>query len=104
MLAPDPIEALLRHAQRDDDIHVVAVVFLRGVFERSQNLPALGLVSVVHEVSNLENATALGFYELEPGDWVGALPVAKLVNDMLNLAVLVFRAFTRVYARDMDDR
>jgi len=29
MFAPDPVKAFLGHAERDDDVHVVAVEFLR---------------------------------------------------------------------------
>src|SRR3546814_18735046 len=35
MFAPNPVEALLRHAQGNDEFHIVAVVLLRRVFTSS---------------------------------------------------------------------
>ena len=42
VFAPNPVEAFLRHAERDDDVHIVAVVLLRRVFQRGGNAVALG--------------------------------------------------------------
>src|SRR3546814_8085108 len=53
MFAPNPVEALLRHAQGNDDVHIDAVVLLRRVFERSEDASALVGV-VVHQISDAQ--------------------------------------------------
>ena len=54
MLAPNPVEAFLRHAQGDDDVHVVAVVLLRRVPQRGGNPVPLGRI-VIHQIGNFED-------------------------------------------------
>ena len=55
VFAPDPVEAFLRHAQRDDDVHMVAVVLLRRVFQRGGHAVALGGV-VIHQIGDVQHA------------------------------------------------
>ncbi len=55
VLAPNPVEAFLRHAQRDDDVHMVAVVLLRRVFQRGGYAVALRGV-VIDEISDAQHA------------------------------------------------
>ena len=38
VFAPYPVKTFLRHAQRNDDIHVSAVVFLRRVFQGREHI------------------------------------------------------------------
>src|SRR3546814_12464102 len=66
MFAPNPVEALLRHAQGNDDVHIVAVVLLRRVFERSEDASAL-VVVVVHQISDAQGPARRRFHPLEPG-------------------------------------
>ena len=40
VLAPDPIESLLGHPEGDNNVHVVAVVFLRRVFQCADDFVA----------------------------------------------------------------
>jgi len=42
VLAPDPVEAFLRHAKRDDDVHAVAVLVGLLVLEGGHHLVAVG--------------------------------------------------------------
>ena len=46
MFAPDPVKAFLRHAQRDDDVDVVTIVFLRRIFQRGGNAVPLGRIVI----------------------------------------------------------
>jgi hypothetical protein len=55
VLAPNPVEAFLRHAERDDDVHIVAVVLLRRVFQRGGNRSRLAGI-VVHQVGDAKTA------------------------------------------------
>ncbi len=55
VLAPNPVEAFLRHAEGDDDVHMVAVVLLRRVFQRGGNAVALGRI-VIDQVGDPEDA------------------------------------------------
>src|SRR3546814_1318577 len=83
MFAPNPVKAFLRHAERDDDVHMIAIVLLRGVFERGGNTIPLGCV-IVHKVSDAKDAPFRRLDQLEAGGRVDALPFAKLFNDMLD--------------------
>ena len=56
VLAPNPVEALLRHAERDDDVHVVAVVLLRRVLQRGGDAVPLGRV-VIDEIGDAKDPT-----------------------------------------------
>ena len=51
VFAPDPIEPFFRHTQGDDDVDMIAVVLLRGVFQRGGNLVTLGWL-VVHQIGD----------------------------------------------------
>ena len=102
MFAPDPVEALFRHAQGDDDIDVVAVVLVGGVFEGGGNLIALVGV-VIHQVGNFEHPTVRGADQLEPGGGVGALPFPQGFDDVLDFFDFVFGALAGVDVRDVQD-
>ena len=58
VLAPDPIETFLRHAQGNDDVHVIAVVLLPGVLQRRRDAVALG-GGVVNQVGDPQDAALL---------------------------------------------
>src|SRR5262249_2616797 len=47
VLAPDPVEAFLRHTEGDDDVHMVANVLLRRVLQRGGNPIAPGGVGII---------------------------------------------------------
>ena len=55
VFAPNPVETFLRHAKRNDDVHIIAVVFLRRVFQRGGNAVAPGGV-VIHKVGDTQDA------------------------------------------------
>ena len=102
VLAPDPVEALLGHAEGDDYIDVVAVVLLRRVAEGGLDLVALGRV-VVHEVGDFDHGAVGQFHELETRFRIGALPFAELFEDVLDLLDLVPEGFPRIDVGDVDD-
>ena len=102
MLAPNPIEALFGHAKGDDDIYVIAVVLLGGVFQRRRNLVPFGSF-VIDQIGNPQNASVRCLDQLEARRGVRTLPVAQLIDDVLDFPMLVLRAFARIDARDMDD-
>src|SRR5581483_1136234 len=102
VFAPNPIEAFLCHAERNDDVHIVAVVLLRRVFQRGRYPVAPGNV-VIHEVGNAQDAAARNLDKLEPGLLVHALPFTQGFDDVLHLPHLVLRALARIHVGDMDD-
>ena len=82
---------------------MVAVVLLRGVFQRGGNLVALGRL-VIHQIGDAQHASLGRLDQLEAGDRVRALPIAQRIDDVLDLAMLVLGAFARVHVRDVQDR
>ena len=54
VLAPNPVESFLRHAQGDDDVDVIAIVLLRRILRARRDSFALGRI-VIHEVGDLQN-------------------------------------------------
>src|SRR3546814_3348382 len=66
MFAPNPVKAFLRHAERDDDVNMIAIVLLRGVFERGGNPIPPGCV-IVHKVSAAKDAPFRRLDQLEAG-------------------------------------
>ena len=103
VLAPDPIEAFLGHAECNDHVHVVAVVLVRGVFQRLKYTRAHSRVAVVHQVCHFQGATVFGGHQVEACVWGHALPFAKAVHDVAHLALLVLQAFARVDVWDVND-
>lgn len=91
MLAPDPVKTFLRHAKGDDDVHMVAVVLLRRVFQRGRNTVALGRI-VINQVGNPEHSAVGRFDQLKAGRGVSPLPFAKLFDDVLDLLYFILRA------------
>ena len=82
---------------------MVAVVLLRRVFQRGGNAVALGRV-VIDQIGDPQDAAVGRLDELEAGRGVGALPLAQLLDDVLDLPDLVLRALARIDVRDVDDR
>ena len=103
VLAPDPVEALLRHAESDDDVHMVAVVLLCGVLQRGGNPVALGGV-IINQVGDPQDAAFRRLDQLEAGGGVGPLPFAQFLDDVLDLPDFVLRALARIDAGDVNDR
>ena len=103
VFAPDPVKALLGHAQGNDDVHMVAVVLLRRVFQRRQDARAPGSVAVVHQVGHLQGAAVRRQYQMKTGGGVDAFPLAQAVHDLIDLQLLVFEAFAGVDVGDVDD-
>ena len=56
MFAPNPIEAFFSHAEGDDDIDVVAIIFLGGVFEGGGDFVPLAWI-VVYDVGNFKGCS-----------------------------------------------
>ena len=103
MLAPNPVKPLLRHAKRDDDVDMVAVVLLGRVLECGRHPVAFGRV-VVDEVRDLECPAVIELDELKPRRRVRALPFAERFQYVLDFADLVLGAFPRIHAGNVDDR
>ena len=103
VIAPDPVETLLGHAESDDDVDMVAVVHPVRIPERGRDPLPFAWV-VIDQVGDPENPAVVRLDQLEPGSRIGALPIAKLLDDVLHLADLVLGALARVYAGDVDDR
>ena len=102
VLAPDPVEAFLRHPERDDDVHIVAVVLLRRVLERGGNAVALrGSSSTRSAIRSIRPSGRLTSWKPVAG--VDALPLAQRLDDVLDLPHLVLRAFARIDVGDVDD-
>lgn len=102
VLAPDPVEAFLRHAERDDDVHIVPVVLLRRVLERSGHTVALRGV-VIDEIGDPQDTAVGPLDELEAGCGINAVPRAQHLDDVLHLPHLVLRALTRIDIGNVDD-
>ncbi len=64
MFAPDPFEAFLCHAEGNNDIDVIAVVFVGGVFESGGDFIAFGWV-IVYKVGDLKDP-AIGSFDEVP--------------------------------------
>jgi len=103
VLAPNPVEAFLCHAERDDNVYVVAVVLLRRVFQRGGNAVTFRGV-VIDQIGDLEHPGVRRLDQLEAGRGVGPLPFAQLLDDVLDLPDLVLRALARIDARDVGMR
>ena len=84
MLAPDPVEPFLGHAERDDDVHMVAVVLLACVLQRGGNPVAPGGV-IINQIGDPEDPALLRLDQLEPRHRVGALPLAQFLNNVFDL-------------------
>ena len=102
VLAPHPVEALLGHAQGDDEVHMVAVELVGRVLQGRHHPVALGGV-VVHQVGDAQPAALGGPNQLEAGHRVGALPFAQCLDEVLHLADLVLGALAGVDVGDVDD-
>ena len=104
VLGERPVEALLRHPEREDHVHGVPI--LRGDRgEVVQGVGALLLVRVVDEVGQAQDRAGVGAADADdPGVGVGGLDVADRVDDEPDLLDLVLRGLARVHVRDVDDR
>ncbi len=103
MVAPNPVEAFLRHAEGDNDVHMVAIVFLLGVFQGGGVAVALGGV-IIDQIGDAKDAASRRLDQLEAGRAVGPLPFAQRPNDVLDFFDLVLGAFARIDVRNVDDR
>jgi hypothetical protein len=66
-IAPDPVEAFLGHVKRDDDVRMVAVVFLCRIFWRGRHAIALGGI-VIDQIGDPEHpARAMNWPSLLSG-------------------------------------
>ena len=102
-LAPDPVKSLLRHAERDDDVDMVAVVLLiagsrNAAATRSRRAGSSSTRSAMRSKRPAGVSTSW-----KPVAWVDPAPFAKGADDVLDLFDLVFGAFPRVDVRDVDD-
>ena len=102
MLAPDPVEAFLRHTQRNDDVDEVAIRSSIGRFQGCGDAVALGGI-VVDEVGHLNHVPGSRLDQVEPCLGIDALPITEVVHDVLGLAMLVFQALARIDRWDVDD-
>ena len=77
--------------------------FCTGIPERGRDPVPPGRV-VVDEVGDPEHTPVGGLHQLKAGLGVRPLPIAQLLEDVLDLPDLVLRALPRIHARDVDDR
>ena len=103
VFAPDPVKALFGHAQRNDDVHMAAVVLLGRVFQCAQNARAPRCVAVVHQVGHLQGAPVSRQNQMKAGGRVNALPLTQAMHDFVNLTLLVFQAFPGIHVRNMNN-
>ena len=82
---------------------MVAIVHPVRVPERGRDPLPFARV-VIDQVGYPENPAVVRLDQLEPGSRIGALPVAELLDDVLDLADLVLGALARVDVGDVDDR
>ena len=66
VLAPNPVKAFLGHAERDDDVDIVAIVALRRVFQRANHLVAFGWL-VFYKIGDLDQPAVLQSDVMEAG-------------------------------------
>ena len=103
VVTPYPVESFFRHTESDDDVNVVSVVLLSGVFERDGDTVTFGGI-VVHQVGYSQNPSLGSFDELESRCRVNSLPLAQRTNDVIDLPNFVLRAFARIDIGNVDDR
>ena len=103
MLAPDPVEALLRHAERDDDVHMIPIILLGRIFQRGGNLFALRRV-IVHQIGDLQDLSFGGLHQLETRLRISSLPFAQPLDDVLHFLDLVLCALPRIDVWNVKDR
>ena len=103
MFAPDPVKAFLCHAQRDDDVDVVTIVFLRRVLQRRGHAVPLGRI-VIDQIGDTQNPPVGSLDQLETRGGISPLPGAQRLDDVLHLLDLVLRALARIDVGDVDDR
>ena len=94
MLTPDPVEALLRHAQRNDDVNIFAILVLFGVSQCRDHAITFHWF-VIDKIGNLQEHPNLRFYQLKTGLWISPLPFTEFPEDMFHFLNFVFRAFAR---------
>ena len=103
VLGERPVEALLSHAERDDDVHRVGVL-RRGLDEVGECPGAGFLVGVVDQVRDAQHLPVVAAtHEDDPGVLFFTDALADDVEDETDLFDLVLRGFARVDVRDVDD-
>ena len=103
MLAPNPVKTFFGHAQCNNHIDMITVVFLVWVFECSQHLGAFGGVAVIDQVRHFEDVTCCGFDQVKAGHVVNTLPFTQPVHDFIHFTLFVFQTFAGVDVGNMHD-
>ena len=103
MIAPDPVEAFLGHAEGNDDVDMVAVVVLIRIPECRRDPLSPGRV-IIDQVGDPKHAAPGRLDQLESGSWIGALPLAQLLDNVFDLPDFVFGALAGIDVGDVDDR
>ena len=81
---------------------MIPVVLLRRVLEGRRHTLAPGGI-VIDQISDSDHAAGRDLYQLEPGDGVGTLPLAQLLDDVFDFLDLVLGALARIDTRNVDD-
>ena len=77
--------------------------FCAGSFSAAETWSRLVGI-VIDQIGDPEHAAIGRLDQLEAGRGVGALPLAQLLDDVLDFLDLVLRALARIDVRDVDDR
>ena len=64
MFTPNPVEAFFRHAQCNDDVHVVTVELLGGVFQCVNNVVTLRRV-IIYKVGDSQDSAIRKLHKLK---------------------------------------
>ena len=92
LLTPDPVKPFLGHPQRNDDVHMIAVVLLRRILQGSDNLVAPYRL-IFHQIGNTQHPAVGTTHQMKARFLVLSFPVSQDGQNMLDFLVLLGRAF-----------
>ncbi|GCD64299.1 hypothetical protein NBRC3278_3392 [Acetobacter pasteurianus NBRC 3278] len=92
LLTPDPVKPFLGHPQRNNDVHMIAVVLLRRILQGSDNLVAPNRL-IFHQISNTQHPAIGTTHQMKTCLYILSFPVPQDGQDMLDFLVLLSRAF-----------
>ncbi len=102
MFAPDPVEAFLGHAKRDNHVNEIAIAARRSGFERGHYAITLGGI-IVDQICDLDRGAAGCLEQMKAGFRINPVPFTQMAHDVLGLAVLVLQALARIDRGDVDN-
>ncbi|GCD60509.1 hypothetical protein NBRC3278_3407 [Acetobacter pasteurianus NBRC 3278] len=93
LLTPDPVKPFLGHTQRNDDVHMVSVVFLRRILQSRHNLVAPNRL-IFHQISNTQHPAIGTAHQMKARFFIFSFPISQDGQDMLDFLVFLSRAFS----------